>query len=611
MEPITRREMYLAALAGQKTTLPQPITREEHYLEAAVENIGHSAASDEQIEEAVSAWLDEHIDPTTGYAVDNTLTVTGAAADAAVCGTVRDTLAALNYVTPQMYGAAGDGVADDTGAIRAAVNSGKTVYIPAGHYKVRVREAEDTSVTGYESGIHVPSNTSIIMDAHCYLEALPTSYGYYQVFMLRGVENVLIKGGNIVGERQTHNYDSVHYRTTDDGFGIQMIGASHVTIDGVTISDCWGDGITIGRGYSGETWEAYPDCEDITICNCDISQCNRHGLSPTRVNNLLVDNCVIHDIYNTSDMPTATWYGIDDECLRRTDYGMLENHVYRNITFYGNTNKDFCANGIQGLTIDRCHCTNLLQVDTSDDVALRNSICDTVDFSKISQNLENIPTVKIYKSEINGSLWLGLQNATIDGCAFVQTERAHRASIRLLQSADGGGILVQNSLLRVNNDEAGIISASTGLPDFMRCVDSTLDLIGSIPYLILAKTVPIELSGCTIYENGLTTSSLFYRCDNLALVNCNVHFARRFLFSSFNAASSKLKWLSTTFFYEGSDQDILMYTHNESGVDHPIDILMVGNAFVNFRTLSLKMYGNTKTVAFEHNYPSTLALNYT
>lgn len=43
------------------------------------------------------------------------------------------------YVTPQMFGAVGDGVADDTEAVQAALDNGGHIYFPAGRYKVTQR----------------------------------------------------------------------------------------------------------------------------------------------------------------------------------------------------------------------------------------------------------------------------------------------------------------------------------------------------------------------------------------------------------------------------------------------------------------------------------------
>ncbi len=48
---------------------------------------------------------------------------------------VHEAVAKL-HVTPQMYGAVGDGVADDTNAIQNALNSGKKMHLPSGVYKV-------------------------------------------------------------------------------------------------------------------------------------------------------------------------------------------------------------------------------------------------------------------------------------------------------------------------------------------------------------------------------------------------------------------------------------------------------------------------------------------
>ena len=59
--------------------------------------------------------------------IDATLTQEGMAADAKVVGDKISDLS--NYVTPQMFGAAADGVSDDTEAIQSALNTGLQVVL--------------------------------------------------------------------------------------------------------------------------------------------------------------------------------------------------------------------------------------------------------------------------------------------------------------------------------------------------------------------------------------------------------------------------------------------------------------------------------------------------
>lgn len=89
-QPITRVETYLAALSGEDVTPPEPTTRIEEWLDKVVDNVDN--VQTEKVTTAVDAWLSDHVDPDTGYVLDDTMTLDNAAAPA---GTVGEKLTAL------------------------------------------------------------------------------------------------------------------------------------------------------------------------------------------------------------------------------------------------------------------------------------------------------------------------------------------------------------------------------------------------------------------------------------------------------------------------------------------------------------------------------------
>ena len=119
--------------------------------------------------------VEEIINGGDAFVVDPTLSLSGAAADAKVTG---DKLALLSiYVTPQMFGAIGDGTTDDTAAIQTMFDEvagvGK-VYFPVGNYMTTaplvVEQVPDIEMDGVimsnhaGAGLDLGTDTSTIID---------------------------------------------------------------------------------------------------------------------------------------------------------------------------------------------------------------------------------------------------------------------------------------------------------------------------------------------------------------------------------------------------------------------------------------------------------------
>lgn len=80
------------------------------------------------VDESVQNWLDDHPEATTAVQ-DGSLTEVKFS-ETLKLNTIKD------YVTPQMYGAKGDGVTDDTTAINQALSASDVVIFPKANYKI-------------------------------------------------------------------------------------------------------------------------------------------------------------------------------------------------------------------------------------------------------------------------------------------------------------------------------------------------------------------------------------------------------------------------------------------------------------------------------------------
>lgn len=222
-----------------------------------------------------------------------------------------------DYLTPQMYKLAKD--TDDTMAfIRAirALRKGEystvdTLYVPAGTYAINAQlriQVENDDIT-------------IRMSEDAVLEAIGNSGTHSDVIEIKGRNNVTITGGTIKGERYAHSGTSGEW-----GMGIGIYDSSNITVDHVSISNCWGDGIYIGSN-KGQAADA--GCSNITIQNCALYNNRRNNLSIVAGKDITIESCRFEYANGTSPE-----YGIDIE----TNYSdrPCERIKILNSTFTGN-----------------------------------------------------------------------------------------------------------------------------------------------------------------------------------------------------------------------------------------------------------------------------------
>ena len=197
------------------------------------------------------------------------------------------------FVTPQMYGAKGDGVTDDTAAFRSCIEAadGKDVYVPAGTYAVNYCEVFGVGVRMLGLG-----NPRIIRSS------APTSTANQSLFKFNGVPYAEISGITFDCQRDLFLTDAVPAFNTDgtavgDDAGTYqewvntaciyfMEGGANIHVHDCTFVNCSREGVyckgdftnvricdNVFSNTSASLWGAYGDFFNVTfesnICeNC-------------------------------------------------------------------------------------------------------------------------------------------------------------------------------------------------------------------------------------------------------------------------------------------------------------------------------------------------------
>lgn len=198
----------------------------------------------------------------------------------------------LNYVK--------DASVDYTELIQKALDNHRNVVFP--NFPILINS----------KGLSISSNSILYFDENSSLHLMPNKYGQYEIIRIHDVENVIIYGANIIGDKESHTAKDGEW-----GMGVSIRGAKNIKLYNTIVKSCWGDGI-----YLGITNTSSKNV-NVTITNTLLDSNRRNGMSIIAAENLNVKDLIVANTHGTP--PSA---GVDIEPDANTD-------IIKNLNFDG------------------------------------------------------------------------------------------------------------------------------------------------------------------------------------------------------------------------------------------------------------------------------------
>jgi len=253
-----------------------------------------------------------------------------------------------------------------------------------------------------DRSIRIPSDFHFKMSNKTNLRVQPTKFPAYSLITTFVKDNVIISGGNLIGDRWDHDYSPIidisGTNRDEHGFGnlIWVIGSHFVTIDGVNAKESIGEGIIVHsetiRNPNGTLKTGTRTSENVVIKKCIITACRRNNIAVIDAKGVVIDDCDILDtgkgeqafdgagnkIFSSSG--TAPRYGIDLEALRFVnddgtinEINKIDDVVIKNSRFKGNAAGDIDVYTVTNVIIENNFFDKWVANFAANDITIRNN----------------------------------------------------------------------------------------------------------------------------------------------------------------------------------------------------------------------------------------------
>lgn len=429
-------------------------------------------------EELLNRFLDDELDVTSKRPVENQVI---ARAILQLEASFDKTYKAIaeKYVTPQMFGAIGDGEADDTEAIQKALDAG-SVYFPAGTYLVTTYTARR---------LRVPSNRYVRFAKGAVLKGINANAEVSSVLYLKDVDNVTIEGATIIGDIEENTSTA-----EGAGHGIHIQGASNITIRDCVINNCFTDGV-----YNNGV-------RNVKVLNTEFEKCGRLACGTVCGENVLIEGCTARNINRVA--PKGGFYVEPN----------FENDYVRNVVIRNCVTENM---GTMGYYV------TLRALNSGEDVSVSFENC--ADYgSQIAFFVGTFaPTVKhggFVKISNFKSVKANVSPIMIEGYSAENTPTVYFDGLTLIEgNASGQGVSYGSAIVFTqgggNISFRGVRTANGG--NMHRCLYSAQDLTGVSVTDHDLET--LRSQHCVTYRGGIADTATFTGASSVGFDYSTVH----------------------------------------------------------------------------------------
>ena len=422
------------------------------------------------------------------------------------------------HVTPQMFGAIGDGVADDTKALQDAIDSGAS----------EILLADKTYLI--ENTLYLKSNLSIV-GVGAKIKKTSASGKVENILYARNADNITIKGIEFVSE---HNQDCFDTKTNGTS-KVSNIDALHFErIDNLIVSNCRFSGLTGGVKID----------EDI------------NNLTSVINHNVTVEGCVFDDtvfmpIYvgglsgcSVSKCDISAYSESTKFCHHVYISSACENFYIQDNTFKGGTGQDInVGSAYVGATAPKnIHIANNAFVDfklllsvLGSEVFFENNSCK----SAIASNCIYVSLLGKLKLK-NCDVSVNTKLLDTDGFDVEMVNCTIRSSGLVYAAAEGSSLVATGCAFTAKSGESMVdVMSDVGVKlYFYRCVFNATTRANDCVFLSRKANCVLVVDNCTVKNDVL---------KNFAT---NAMLGKEYIYNSTFAGFEKLC-------YEESDKTVL------------------------------------------------------